>query len=192
MTGSRYPTEVETRFRRPRHAGRPAGTNAEGIEPNLVCGSFVELFIEIDPETKLISDAGFATDGCPFVIAAADILCGNIVRRRLTSRGGVDDAETAVIGKLSPVGEDRWPCVSMVLGAFRGALADFRERQLVEFVGERALICTCFGVSEETIETLIAERRATTAEEIGEICNAGTGCGSCLFLIREMTDSGKG
>jgi NifU-like protein len=61
--------------------------------------------------------------------------------------------------------------------------------QIEEFTGEKALICTCFGVSEETIERVIANNRCETVEEVSQKCNAGSGCGSCQPLIQEIIDS---
>jgi NifU-like protein len=69
------------------------------------------------------------------------------------------------------------------------AFADFRAFQIEEFAGEKALICTCFGVSEERIEKAITENNLQTVEEVGEFCRAGTGCGSCQPLIQEIIDS---
>jgi NAD(P)H-nitrite reductase large subunit len=50
------------------------------------------------------------------------------------------------------------------------------------------LICTCFGISEDTIQSVISETGAETVEAVGDACNAGTGCGSCRFLIQELID----
>ena len=69
------------------------------------------------------------------------------------------------------------------------ALADFRALQIEEFIGEKALICTCFGVSEETIENLVFEESLATVEEVTDACNAGGGCGSCQPLIQEIIDA---
>ena len=83
----------------------------------------------------------------------------------------------------------RRACLEICVDALQQAFADFRALQLEEFAGEKALICTCFGISEETIEKIIAESQAETVEEISAICNAGTGCGSCQFLIQELIDA---
>jgi NAD(P)H-nitrite reductase large subunit len=67
-------------------------------------------------------------------------------------------------------------------------LPDFRAFQIEEWSGEKALICTCFGVSEETIENLVKENSLETIEEVTAACNAGGGCGSCQPLIQEIID----
>ena len=39
------------------------------------------------------------------------------------------------------------------------------------------IICHCFEVSREEIENAIREKGLKTVEEVGEVTNAGTGCG---------------
>jgi bacterioferritin-associated ferredoxin len=43
-------------------------------------------------------------------------------------------------------------------------------------------ICICFGVAENEIESEIATG-ASTVDEVGERCGAGTACGSCAEKI---------
>ena len=69
------------------------------------------------------------------------------------------------------------------------AFSGLRARQIEEFTGEKALICTCFGVSEETIEKAVAANKLETVEDVIDVCNAGGGCGSCRFLIQEIIDT---
>jgi NifU-like protein len=186
-----YPDPIDKRFSAPRRAGRPAKTNAVGTGASFVCGSFVRFFLEIDPATKEIRDARYQTNGCGFAIAAAEVLTEIIAGQKLTALHGLDHAELIVqiereFGEF-PGG--RAHCMEICFDALQAAFGDFRALQIEEFAGEKALICTCFGVSEETVEAVILENRAETVEEVGALCNAGTGCGSCQFLIREILDS---
>jgi len=82
----------------------------------------------------------------------------------------------------------RQHCFDLALEAFRSALADHRNRTIEEFRGEKALICTCFGVTEETIVGVI-EAGASDVSQVSAACNAGLGCGSCQMLIRELIDA---
>jgi NifU-like protein len=68
------------------------------------------------------------------------------------------------------------------------ALAGYRARRVEEFSGEKALVCTCFGVSEETIERVVAEYEIETVEQVTDFCKAGGGCGTCQPLIQEILD----
>jgi len=47
------------------------------------------------------------------------------------------------------------------------------------------LVCSCFAVSDRALRSVI-ESGARDADEIGERCDAGTGCGGCLEEIAEL------
>ena len=56
----------------------------------------------------------------------------------------------------------------------------------------REIICHCFEVSREEIENAIREKGLKTVEEVGEVTNAGTGCGGCQEQIQEILDEING
>lgn len=185
-----YPDKIGERFYAIRNSGKAERTNAVGTGASFSCGSFVRFYLEIDIETKEIKDAKFKSNGCGFALAAADVLLDNVRDKRLNELHGANDDELKQIieAELGSFNDSRRDCLEICLDALHRALNDFRSLQIEEFQGEKALICTCFGVSEETIERLIAEDNAESVEEIGKLCNAGTGCGSCQFLIQELID----
>lgn len=47
------------------------------------------------------------------------------------------------------------------------------------------MVCLCHGVSERKVERAILHG-ATTIDEIGQACRAGTSCGICRETIHEM------
>ena len=185
-----YPEKIDRRFSAPKNAGKAARTNAVGTGASFVCGTFVRFYLEIDVETKEIREALFKSNGCGFTIAAADVLAERVKGRKLTELHGLDDKELLleIEHDLEKFPAGRAHCAEICLEALHSAFADFRALQIEEFAGEKALICTCFGVSEETVEKVIAEHRPETVEEVTDACRAGGGCGSCQFLIQEMLD----
>jgi len=68
-------------------------------------------------------------------------------------------------------------------------MSHYRELRVSEYEGEKALICTCFGISEDTIVATIKENKITDVEEVADQVRAGSGCGSCRMLIQELIDS---
>ena len=54
------------------------------------------------------------------------------------------------------------------------------------------IICHCFEVSREELENAIREKGLKTVEEVGEVTNAGTGCGGCQEQIQESLDEING
>lgn len=185
-----YPAKVNEHFCTQRHSRRIADGNAFGTEADFVCGSFVRFSLRIDTSSKAIVEVGFQTNGCGFMIAAADVLADAVTGRRLTELHGLNDAELQgqLENELGTFPQDRRHCGEVCIAALHAAFADHRIRQLDEFRGESALICTCFGISEETIERCISEKGLTTVEAVTARCRAGSGCGSCRMLIQELID----
>ncbi len=123
--------------------------------------------------------------------ASADVIADTVNGRRLTELHGLDDVQLvdSITTSLGPVPVDRRECLEACSQALHGALADFRRSRLQEFSGESVLICTCFGVTEERIETIIRETNAGSVDDVSTACNAGLGCGSCRMMIDEMIDA---
>jgi len=46
------------------------------------------------------------------------------------------------------------------------------------------LVCLCHPTSDRDVDTAI-EEGASTIQEIGRRCGAGTGCGACLDELRD-------
>lgn len=47
--------------------------------------------------------------------------------------------------------------------------------------------CICAAVSEAQVDACI-DAGASTVEEIGDRCDAGTGCGACLDQLDDMIE----
>ena len=54
------------------------------------------------------------------------------------------------------------------------------------------IMCHCFEGSREEIENAIREKGLKTVEDVGEVTNAGTGCGGCQEQIQEILDEING
>jgi NifU-like protein len=185
-----YPENISERFHAPDNVGGAAGANAVGTNATFVCGAVLRFSLHVEKDTKKIVEAKFKTNGCGYLIASADILMEQIVGRKLNERHGLDKSilRAQIKEELSEFPENRQHCLVLCLETLQDAFADFRAFQIEEFTGEKALICTCFGVSEETIESLIKENSLATVEEVTDACNAGGGCGSCQPLIEDILE----
>ena len=183
-----YPSKIHHRFLSPANAATD-GLGTKGIAASFVCGSFVELFVAIDGDE--IGKASFRTNGCGFMVAAADVLCDWVSRKQLAELHGLNDEELRAVisGVLGEFPSDREQCASVVFDALHQAMSHYRELRVSEYEGEKALICTCFGISEDTIVATIKENKLTDVEEVADQVRAGSGCGSCRMLIQELIDS---
>lgn len=181
---------MNERFLRPASAGKAGGGNAAGTGVSFQCGCFVRFSMLIDVRSKIVVEAGFVSNGCGYMVAAADATVVEIDGREITTLGpgNAGEIRRAVGSVLGSFPGARDHCVDAVLDALQAALADHRSHLIEEFRGEKALICTCFGVTEETVERFIADKAPETVDEVAKACRAGSGCGSCRMLIQEMLD----
>jgi len=186
-----YPPRISEKFNAPKNVGAAVEANAVGASATFVCGAVLRFTLRIDRQTKKIQEMKFVTSGCGYLIAAADALADEMAGVSLAELHSFDKRvlEFAIESELGEFSERRKHCLELATDALQNALADFRRLQIEEFTGEKALICTCFGVSEETIENLIAEKSLATIEEVTDLCSAGGGCGSCQPLIQEIIDT---
>ena len=107
---------------------------------------------------------------------------------------GLTTADAAVIGQdpasLSErIGTEKMQCVALACDALLDAIREYSDAVRDDWAGDEALICTCFFVSERTIEREIHTHGLTTVAEVTHACNAGGGCGSCHQLIQEMLEA---
>jgi len=188
---SLYPAAIQLRLNQSQNAGAIENARACGRSASFLCGCSVGFSVKLGEDRKTIEAAAFNSNGCGYMIAAADVLAGKISGTRLSDLHSLDPdgVFSAVEDALEPFPTERRQCADVCIEALRATFADLRAKQIEEFAGEKALVCTCFGVLEETIASHISERSLKTTDEVAAICNAGDGCGSCRMLIQEMLDA---
>lgn len=93
---------------------------------------------------------------------------------------GLTTAEAATLGTEAST------CAALARDALVDAIREYSNAAHDDWSGDEALICTCFFISERTIEREINSRGLTTVAEVTRACNAGAGCGSCHQLIQEI------
>ena len=162
--------------------------SAAGRATAFECGTNVQFSIRVEGSTKVLEQVGYSTNGCGYMTAGAEIISESTEGRKLTELQGSSGLERTIVEKFGCIPRDRAHCVRVLSEAFRDALAVYRSRLVEEFRGESVLICTCFGVDEETILRVIDLINAKEAADISATCNAGSGCGSCRLLIQELIE----
>ena len=184
-----YPSAIERRLNSLREQADDTA-DYKGRDASFVCGSYVEFSIGIDSAAKTVTSCVYRTNGCGFMIAAADVAADAINGKRLADLHGLDEQtlSASIFDILGDFPAGRIRCSHTCVDAVRSAFAEYRARRIEEFRGEKALICTCFGVTEETIENIVAKNPNITVEKIACDHRAGSGCGSCRMLIQEIID----
>jgi len=158
-------------FFNPRNVGDADEPSFSGRAASLTCGAHVRFSIQVDEEHR-ISQARFRATGCNVLVAAASMLT---VRAT-----GLTTAEAATLDAGAT------NCAALARDALLDAICEYSAAARDDWAGDEALICTCFFVSERTIEREINSRGLTTVAEVTRACNAGGGCGSCHQLIQEI------
>jgi NifU-like protein len=184
-----YPKHIYQISRTAEFSGRCSDENAVGKAVSFICGSFVRFGLCVDGSEKRIEHVRYSTNGCGFAIAAAETIARKLRRLNLADLHGTKDITRLIDTSVGVFPKWREQCLETVIEAFRSALANYRLRLVEEFVGEKALICTCFAIPEETIVNLIAKHQIADLSELSMFSNAGSGCGSCQMLIRELIDA---
>ena len=184
-----YPDPIVAALENIGHSGDLPEANATGRAVNFACGGYVVIAIEISDPTGTVIGARFRTNGCGYLTAAADLLCSRLSGAALADLDGLDGIEPELCAGLTAPPPQRAECFAAAAGAVRGAFRAHRERKVEEFAGEKALICTCFGVSEETILRFVEKVNPASVDEVAGSVRAGSGCGSCRMLIQELIDS---
>ena len=162
-------------FFNPRNVGDADEPSFTGRAASLVCGAHVRFSIQVD-EAHRVSQARFRAVGCNVLIAAASMLTEQVT--------GMTTAEAAAMIRTEPTN-----CVAVARDALLDAIREYSNAARDDWAGDEALICTCFFVSERTIEREIQTRGLTTVAEVTKACNAGAGCGSCHQLIQEIIET---
>ncbi|HEU5130753.1 MAG TPA: iron-sulfur cluster assembly scaffold protein [Pyrinomonadaceae bacterium] len=150
-----------------------------GRSASLVCGAHVRFSIQVDEE-HAIAEARFRAAGCDVLVASASLLTEQVT--------GKTTAEATTIAPETLVGviPNHEHCPRLACDALIAAVRNYSNAARDDWAGDEALICTCFFVSERTIEREIQTHNFTTVSEVTRACNAGGGCGSCHHLIQEI------
>lgn len=184
-----YPPKFKKRFLNPHQAGDINLPSAVGSSGSFVCGAALKIYLSV--EDGLITNAKFKAAGCGYLIISADVLCETIKNREFAEIGSFLRQPNGSLFEADLENEipaNRKHCLGLCSEALRAAVNDYRTAQLESWNGDEALICTCFGVSETTIENAIVQNSLTTVEEVTDCCNAGGGCGSCQPLILDILE----
>lgn len=181
---SYYPDRINEHFLKPRNVGQMEDAEAEGSAGSFLCGATLRLTLRINEQR--IADAKFRATGCGFLIASASVLTETIKDLGLSRAATLP--ESAITDWFDEFPPDRQHCARLCHEALNAALANYHNTAREEWTGDEALICTCFGVSEKTIERAIEAQRCYTINEVTRACNAGGGCQSCHPLIVDILE----
>ena len=182
-----YPELIRKHFLNPRNVGDVDGADGIGRAGSISCGAAVRISIRVD-ESQRIADAGFKAAGCSALVASASFLTEKVRNMTTGEAAAMARSPENVIATPRAIPADRLSCLALACEALLSAITQFSNAARGEWEGDEALICTCFCVSERTIEREIQRGGLQTIAEVTQACNAGAGCRSCYSLIQEMLE----
>jgi NifU-like protein involved in Fe-S cluster formation len=121
-----YTEKVIEHFKNPRNVGRMKNPDGKSTEGSPACGDMVSVYIQVDDETKVITDIKFESYGC-----ASNIATGSIITE-LAKGKTIEEAKKITwkhaseeLGGLPPV---KAHCSVLAVEGLRAAIKDYEER----------------------------------------------------------------
>ena len=185
-----YSEKVMDHYRNPRNVGKIDNADAVGIAGSLSCGDQLKIYLKI--ENGIVTDAKFQTFGCGSAVASSSILTEMIIGKSVEEVKKITNKDIAdQLGGLPP---EKMHCSVMGYEALEDALKGYDNYQDLEDLRNEPekvekIVCTCFGITENTIWDAIKENGIKTVDEVTAYTNAGGACGKCRDLIQDIINT---
>jgi NifU-like protein len=178
---------VKDHFLNPHNVGDVQGEAFVARAGSITCGATVRVSLRID-EAQRIAEAKFKAAGCSVLVASASLLTEKTKGKTTGEAAAMAQSPKNALEFFGALPAGRVHCAGIVCQAFVSAIKSFSNAARDEWEGEDALICTCFCVSERTIEDTIQQHGLQTIADVTKACKAGAGCRSCYSLIEDILD----
>ena len=185
------PGAVSELFFNPRNVGEAGEPRFMGRSGSFQCGAILRVSLQID-ESQKITEGKFKAAGCSVLVTAASLLIDEVLGKTTGEAATVVQNLDQLAGKLGTLPAGRNECLLMACEALVSAIRNYSDAARDEWEGDEALICTCFCVSERTIEREIQENALRTIAQVTSACSAGGGCRSCYPLIEDILEEVNG
>ena len=142
-----YSEKVMDHFQHPRNVGKLPDADGVGEVGNAKCGDIMRMYIQVDPETQVITDVKFNTFGCGSAIAtssmATELIKGKPIAEalKLTNR--------AVVEALDGLPAVKIHCSVLAEQAVKAAVADYYKNKGIPCDSCLCDHCAAGGCGEE-------------------------------------------
>lgn len=178
-----YTNKVKELYKNPRNVGEITDADVVVEVGSIVCGDALTLYLKLDGDK--IVDAKFKTFGCGSAIASSSALTEMIKGKTVEEASKITNKD--IVAFLGGLPDQKMHCSVMGQEALEKAIKKIKGHKIEdEHEDEGAIVCQCFGVSENLIRRVINENNLTTVEEVTNFTKAGGACGSCIPKIEDV------
>jgi NifU-like protein len=186
-----YTEKVLDLFYNPKNQGAMEDPNEDGVAVvygevgSIACGDALRLHLKIEVDADKILDSRFQTFGCTSAIASSSALTEII--KGLTLDEALNVSNRDIAEYLGGLPEEKMHCSVMGQEALEAAIYKYRGIEVEHHEeDDGALICSCFGVSENRIRRVVIENSLETVEQVTSYVKAGGGCSTCAAGIEDL------
>jgi NifU-like protein len=181
------PSPATNLFLNPTNVGDAAEPSFVGRSASFQCGATLRISLQVD-EAQRITEAKFRAAGCSVLVATASLLTEQVLGKTTGEAAAIGQRAGALKEQLGVLPPERSECAELACEALVAAIRGYSDLARDEWEGDEALICTCFCVSERTIERAIQAQGLRTIADVTRACSAGGGCRSCYPLIEDILE----
>ena len=130
-----YSDKVIDHFTNPRNVGEIENPDGVGTVGNAKCGDIMRIYLDIDPETKVIRDCKFKTFGCGAAVASSSMATEMVKGKTIYE--ALEVTNKAVMEAFDGLPQVKIHCSLLAEEAIHAALWDYAEKNNIKIEGLR-------------------------------------------------------
>ena len=130
-----YSDKVIDHFTNPRNVGEIENPDGVGTVGNAKCGDIMRIYLDINPETKVIRDCKFKTVGCGAAVASSSMATEMVKGKTIYE--ALEVTNKAVMEALDGLPQVKIHCSLLAEEAIHAALWDYAEKNNIKIEGLR-------------------------------------------------------
>lgn len=184
-----YTDKVKKLYQNPKNVGTIPDADGIGEVGSIVCGDALRLYIKIDKQKNIITDAKFQTFGCGSAIASSSAMTEMVKGKTIKEASKLTNED--IVEYLGGLPVQKMHCSVMGYEALQKAISNYKGEK-TNLEDESKIVCKCFAVTEDKIRRVIKENNLHTVEEITSYTKAGGNCGKCKpDIVNILKDMGQ-
>ena len=130
-----YSDKVIDHFTNPRNVGEIENPDGVGTVGNAKCGDIMRIYMDSDPETRVIRDGKFRTFGCGAAVASSSMATEMVKGKTIYE--ALEVTNKAVMEALDGLPQVKIHCSLLAEEAIHAALWDYAEKNNIKIEGLR-------------------------------------------------------